>query len=653
MSSNSSKSNDMRILPITTLLAALLCAAFSAGPVAARVATIRLTVAPPALYADGRSVCTVSAEVRSGSGELVVDGSQVRFSSSLGIIDSSATTVAGVARATLKSGTQAGKAMVSAVIPDGAVAQVNIDFLPPGAEMAADAFVRISSGKYLAYAMDTQVVDATGGAKVQHRGLVIQAGDVQLGVGQNSLRARQRTGGDPIRVSRGQKSFTARLLTYDLASQRGVVISDGADGKLVSLSFNGTDLTTAPLDGNLNETAFEFVDLSETRMLVKAKEITIRPRYEVQFRKAEMYIDGTRTFQLPLYLLPLTGDPTRLPEYVGLTSSGLRVDMPFYFALGPGGASAVRIRNQQGGWSRNSSLPSWGVDLEQNYAGGDSEGRFTVGQINRSDWGFDWEHNQRIGLDSRVHTYVGFPAHRDLFGMLNFSRNFTSSTFGLNLRGTRNQNTPATMAGDLYLQSHPRALLSKLFYSVALHSSLTSQVPGYQRSGFGSGVQLQLSSAPLSYGKKIRISNSLSVGQDWGGARSGFSAFGSSMLSAMLSPRSSLALGYTFTLDPAIVGNYGRHRLSLNYMSFTNKWRTSLAGVYTLDQPMASVYGSVGYQFIPMWALNVRGMYQEFASFGFGDIEIDLARQIGNQEVALTWSRSDHKIRVEFSPSSF
>ncbi|MDO8683564.1 MAG: invasin domain 3-containing protein [Armatimonadota bacterium] len=643
------------LILILALLGLFLCSASTY----AATSTIRLTATPYAIYADSRSVCSINAEVRDGSGNLVPDGSQVRFSTNLGVIDTMAATIGGVARAILRSGAQPGQAMVTAALMEGqTISQIGVEFFAPGAQIEADAFVSVSSTNYVAFATDSQTLDATGGCRVQHRGLVIAAHDVQVDVPRKTMLAKQKTGGEPIKLSRGAKSLAANVLIYNLSTQRGVMLTEGADGKMTKLAFDGADLSTTPIEGNPEQSSFRFQDLSQTRVLVKAREITIRPRKDVQFKRAEIFMEGGRIMKLPLYLIPLTGNPSRGPQYVSFTNSGVRVDVPLYYSLSPSGTGAVRIRNQQGSWSRYSSLPGWGVDLEQSYANGKADGRFTVGQVNRKDWGIDWQHSQQLAPDSKMNLYLGFPAHRDLFGMMNFNKSLSWSSIGLNLRGSKNKGQYGRLAGDLYIQTRPKDIIKGLNYSIALRSSISNERD--RDYSFGNGLQLQLYANPITLGKRAALSSSLSVGRDWGKLNSGLNMYGNAMLTTPLGNNGSLALGYFYTLDTRLVGDYGHHRMTLNYSNYGSKLRGSLSSVYTLDQPIRSLDATIGYQFDPKWRFDVRGTYNFFGKTDpdgkdiiFRDLELGLTTLIGSQEVSLIWSRFLHRFLLEMGVGGF
>jgi hypothetical protein len=655
-----------------------------APPASAAISTIRLTSNPASIYADGRSICSISAEVRDESGDTLSDGSEVRFTTSLGIIDSSATTIGGVARVMLRSGIQPGRAMVSAVLAQGqAVSQLQVEFLAPGTKMETDAYVTISSDRYLAYAADSKIIDASGGSTVEHRGLKVRAESIQMDVGRNVLRARGKTGSDPIQISRGGKSVRASLLSYDMNTLQGMMVTEGEDGKLANLLFNGVDMSTSAPPDQINQSAFEFQDLSATEVLVKAKSILIRPKHDLQFKKAELYMEGDKAFRLPLYLIPMAAaGPAAGFQYFGVTSSGFKVDIPLYYSLTPSGTGAVRVRNQQGGWSSNSSLPTWGLDVEQTYATGKAEGKFTVGQATRRDWGLNWSHMQELGTGSTLTSYFDFPAHRDIFGLVNYNRAFDACSLGLRVQGGSNRATDTrtnvttanqSLSSNIYLQTNPRKYGSLLNYSFLFQTSFanrvttTSGTKNTVGSGMNSGIQLQMRGMPVSFGKKAHLNTSLSVGRDWGANRSGMSVLGNAMFATTLGQSSSLGLGYAYTLSPAFTTLYGHHSLSFNYGLFGGKWAVSLVGIHTLDQPITSAYCDLAYQLSPAWKLNVRGNYQMFpkwiaddkgdqqrsGTIDSGDMEFGVGHMIGSQEVDVIYSRSLHRFRIEMGALGF
>ena len=693
--------HNMRLTFVSLCLALFLCSSWVGAPASAAMKTIHLTSNPSSIYADGRSICSISAEVRDGDGDIVGDGVLVNFATSLGIIDTSAGTAGGVARVMLRSGIQPGRAMVSAVLADGqAVSQIQVEFLAPGTKIDTDAYIIVSSDKYLAYASDSRIVDASGGATVKHRGLRVEADCIQLDIGRNLLRARAKTGAEMIRISRGAKSLNASLLSYDLNTLRGTIVTEGEDGKFANLLFNGVNLSTTVPQDAIDRSAFEFADLSATAILVKAKSITIRPKHDLQFKKAELYMEGDKAFRLPLYLIPMAAvGPAAGFQYFGVTSSGLKVDIPLYYSLTPSGTGAVRIRNQQGGWSRNSSMGGWGLDLEQSYATGSAEGRFTVAQVTRSDWGLNWDHSQDLGSGSILRSNFQFPAHRDAFGLVSFNKAFSAASLGVNLQGgvsrytdpqSKATTTNRNLSSNIYLQTNPKKYKNLLDYSLLFRTSFANRlttVAGIQATSaqvkqpprigpeVSSGVDLQMRGTPISFGPKAKLNSSLSIGNDWGRGRTGLSVLGNTMFTTSFGGNSSLGLGYSYTLTPPIrstffptlSNRYPRHLLSLNYGLGGGRWTVNLMGTHALDMPNTNAYGDVGYQVSPTWRLSMRGNYQAFDvlkinpktnllyhdTVDSGDTEIGVGHMIGSQDVEFLWSRSLHRFRIEMGSLGF
>src|SRR5436190_15375315 len=93
--------------------------------------SIRLYSYPYLSLADGSSTVTVSAEVHTSGGSLVPDGTDVRFTTTLGSFrDLDAKTTSGVARAILVAPNTAGVAKVTVTVPSvGAVNTFDVEFV--------------------------------------------------------------------------------------------------------------------------------------------------------------------------------------------------------------------------------------------------------------------------------------------------------------------------------------------------------------------------------------------------------------------------------------------------------------------------------------------------------------------------------------------
>ncbi len=85
-------------------------------PFQGMAAALTLTATPAAIVADGAATSRIDAEVRDAAGNTVADGTTVTFDTTLGTIEATATTVNGIASATLTSAQQAGTADVTATV---------------------------------------------------------------------------------------------------------------------------------------------------------------------------------------------------------------------------------------------------------------------------------------------------------------------------------------------------------------------------------------------------------------------------------------------------------------------------------------------------------------------------------------------------------
>jgi hypothetical protein len=377
----------------------------------------------------------------------------------------------------------------------------------------------------------------------------------------------------------------------------------------------------------------------------------------MQFKRAEFYVGEKKIMAVPLHVMSLSPGSSPAGQLISLGNNGIKVDVPLYFSLTPGYSGSFRVRNQQsGGWGYYSSSPGWFLDLEQQYAAGlTGQGTLALTRITGGDWGAHWTHSQDFLDGSRVYSYVDFPAHKDLYGTVSLTKPLDGYNLGLNLRGNKYQNNPSSMAGDLYLQTNAKPLLSnKVNYSVSARSSYTTQsYVGGDR--LGTGLQLQLYGTPVKLGGSTSLSSSLSVGQDWGGMYSGQTFLGTASLSQQLGSMGGIGLIYSYSKSPGVQGfSSGRHRLSGNmFLTPGSRWNANIFGTYGLDDSSMSLFGDISYRLSGGWRLGALTNLQKFSATTFTDAEFVLGKQLGNQEAMLVWSNSQKKFRVEFGALKF
>ena len=492
--------NLMRLSLILTIIALLACGA--------RVECVPfkyslwLRANPQAIVADGRSETTVSAEVRDSSGRAAPDGTVVDFTTSLGTVQRSGRTSAGVARVRLHSDTTVGTALVSAVVATGnAVAQLRVDFLEPGTEMFDESFMSVSSKNYLGYDVGTRIVDAAGGVKIYHRGLDITAEQAQIDLSRNTIRARAKLGGENVIIKRGDKQVAASALYYDFNAMTGVILTPPEDGATRML-LRGRDLHTQVDKEPDKRATFDFTPSSQTTMFIRARSILIRPGEEIKFKRAGFYLEGDKILSVPLHVEPLRGRSTGLNRMLTYGTDGLRLDLPFYYSLTPNGTGAVRLKHSDsGGWGYYSGRSGWQLDLEQDYnVGGSIEGKFSINQITSRDWGARWSQRKELDNDAQLYTYLDFPAHRSLYGSVDYSRSFGDYTMSVNFRGDKARNANGRYSTHAYLQSRPKPLIgSAVSYAFTTRLAFDSRL-GSGSKKLGGGIGLQI------YGKPLRLS---------------------------------------------------------------------------------------------------------------------------------------------------
>ena len=142
--------------------------------------SIRLDARPNILLSDGHSTATITASVRDSGGNLVPDGTQVRFTTTAGTITEVVLTSSGSARATLTSSSLPGTADVSAFVAEGASATVKVQMVASLADVSRTSPVINVEGKYVAYSEGLRVIEAMEHAVVRFEGLRIEADAVQV-----------------------------------------------------------------------------------------------------------------------------------------------------------------------------------------------------------------------------------------------------------------------------------------------------------------------------------------------------------------------------------------------------------------------------------------------------------------------------------------
>ena len=620
--------------------------------------TVWLRANPQAIAADSISSTTISAEVLDSAGKNVPDGTQVEFSTSLGIIERTATTVAGVARVRLESGSTTGTAIVSAVIANGqAVGRLNVAFLAPGTEISSESFISVESDKHVGYDVDRHLVDAAGGVRIRSRGLTIDADTAQISVNSSILRASGQMGGKDITISLGDKKVAASALYLDFTTMSGVMITPAADGAKRML-IRGYDLFVQPDTDPSEKIKFDFEPVTQSSMFIKARSLLIRPGEEIKIKRASFYVDGEKVLSIPLHVVPLRSTFGGMDRVVTYGTDGLRVDLPLYYSLSANGTGALRIKHSQPTqWGYYTSGPTgWQADLEQEYNTGASiDGKFTLNRITSGEWGASWSHRVDLGKNSQVYSFFDFPSHRDLYSTVDYRRMLGGYTAALHFTGNKVQDRDGQYSTSLNLQSRAKPLLGNaVSYALSTHVSYANQLLGSER--VGSGLGLQLYGKTLQLGRSDNLSTSMSISHDWGGGASGSSIYGNAGYMRMLGMAGQLGLNYSYSWGNSATA-FSSQRLSADLsLRPSMKWDSRLYVTRGLNDGSTSAFGDFNYTFMPTWRLGISSTYQSFKGIqtnSYSDNQFILTKIIGSGSAQLVWSTAAQRFRLEFSPAAF
>lgn len=690
-----------RHLLAVLLLALTLTARLTSSAHAGGQASVAVSAAPDVIYADGKSTTVITATVRDGGGKIAPDGTSVRFTTTLGTLTpDTATTASGVARVSLTAPSQEGKASVTAaafgVSPDGSSAGgATVEFTADRESLFdKDArWIRIDCPQYLIYSADTRIVEAegkNGSAHLSYKSIQIDADRLQADLQTQTILAHGAV------IRRGHHQIRAAELRYDLLTGSGsAILADQSASVLIT----GADLETSPQVADpaelpLQSNPFRFVDLSDSRVVVAARAITADPGDQVQFRRATIYSDGKKLLSVPYHVMPMNSNQVFGQQLLGFGSQGVFLNLPYYYSVTPHSKGTIYLRNAavsganvggalstgNGFFTGHAARHGLALDLEQTYQmGRGGQGQFLLSGITRSEWGAQWSHTQRLDEATTSYLFVDYPSHRSLYASSNVSRQFNGFSFNLNAAGSRDPGYDGYSAQSLslnaYIQSNPRALgHSGVNYTTDFAvqtGTLTSEAPGTGKVTTPintKSVDFRLFTAPQHLDKRTVVTDSLTVGQAWGGQRNHFAPTLSASLGLTRTFRQSdsLALNYTYRYDPlltqigtpaagldslsALLRSPSQHRLTVTYQATPLKRvQTSFSGGYGLPLNDRSLFASATYRVTPDWGLGLATTYENYLDDHYSDVEYSITRRVLGRDLVFYYSNRAKKIRFDFA----
>lgn len=623
---------------------------------------IRVSISPNVLVADGISSAVVTAEVRTSSGRPARDGTEVRFYTTAGNITAVAFTSAGVARATLTASAvpQAANISVSAGI-DQAV--VTVPMVSKLVEANVGGRVLKITGKYVAFSEDKRFIQADEQVKLVFRGMEVEANSLQVDLNRDTVIALGA--GSKVQVAADDKTLIGERLWLDLKTFEGYIVA--VKLKQWFSAYGLTELPERPKNLNPN---FELVDITDSKLIWVAKQANYVIGDRVQVQGARAYVGGVKSIRMPYHEADLKGGFGSAGQYVGVGSEGLNLDLPLYVNMRPESSTAVHLgygarSGGIGNFARNQGLS---VDLVQKYGfRGANEGEASLTNLSALDrWGFAWNHTQKVNPTTRLVTNLQFPEHRDIYGHVNLTSGMPIGTVQMAFTASKFQQGSLAKTISLAFETKPKPLASsKLsisaetsFYrrdaqEIRVTRGLKVPVPDNQYQAVG----IKVRPASVTLTKGLTLDSSASLRAVSGGFNGGFGPAFETQLRKQLPRNGFLSFGLNYNHLATVndfFPNQGKTNATLN-MSYplTKRLRLSAFGTMALDAQSRNNIAQLSYQLTDQWRIDMLHTLFRSGEFGAMDYQLGIARDIGGRELAVYWSRQEHKFIIEFGAARF
>ena len=687
------------LILLVLLLLALPATLRPAG--ASGVASITLTAAPDVIYADGKSSTVVTATVQDSGGHAAPDGTSVRFTTTLGTLTpDTASTTSGVARVSLTSVSTSGTARVTAAafgssLQGTSSSGASVEFTADRESLFdKDArWIRVDCPHYLIYSADTHIIEAEGknrSAHLSYKSLDITADALQVDLQTQTVLAKDAV------LQRGRHTMRAAEVRFDLLSQSGIAVLAGT---AEAVTVTGSDLEamqqpTDPASLPLLNNPYRFVNLADSRVVVAARAITADPSSQIQFRRATIYSDGRKLLSMMYHVMPINTDQIFGQQLIGVGSSGVYVNVPFYYNVTTHSRGTIYLRNSAvSGTNLGNSFTSgasffgnqaarhgMALDLEQSYdSGRTGSGTLLVSGITRSQWGAQWNHTQRLDDKTSSYFLIDYPEHRSLYAASNISRQFDGFSLNVSASGSRDPGNGGYSASsatvNTYLQTSPHMLgRTGINYTTDLseqQGQLTESSPDTGKivtPVSTTSADVRFFTAPVRFDKRTQLTDSFSVGEAFGGSRRSFAPTISANLGLMRTFRKtdSLSLNYTFSYDPllsqlgtsssglnplqALLQSTTQQRLTATYVAaLLPRVSVSFSGSYGLPLNDRSLFGTAMYRINNNWGVGIAASQERYITDSYQDIEYSVSRRILGRDLTFYYSTRTKKVSFDFA----
>ncbi|MGQ9523634.1 MAG: invasin domain 3-containing protein [Armatimonadota bacterium] len=616
--------------------------------------SIHLTANADSLPANGFSTTVITAEVRDRSAFPVPDGTEVRFAATVGSLsESSVPTRSGRARVTFTAASVPGVATITAS-SGRAVRTISVLMYTPGEKPPETRICVITiSGDYVAYSSDYQVLAADGRVRIALGSLEIKSDSAQLDLLHSTVRARSAAAEAGVEVTSGATTWHVGEAWYDWTTRSGAVRRASAppNGLPDTFAFSGPPLTPAA-SGDINPAAFEFRDIEDTSFWITSRWAAIFPGQRIHFRAAEIRPAGARFLKLPYHSLALTEGPDA-DQYLGIGTTGLTLDIPYYFSLTEKSASSVRLGLNQREGSLGAVKGGWGLDLRHRIFVGDrGEETINLSRFTSRDWGLWWKHSRQWSPTVATNAFVDYPSHRDLFATATVDWEGTAYSGFLGVSANVPKGFGASYYTDLGLQTHPKRIgRSRLTYSFVSSTDWSGGAGVSDEIRHALSLRVALPALHLS--GRTSLSTSLTAGRILTGSRPGGTTDAVISLSHRFSPTTYLSTNYTYQYRPTLSRLSSRQRVGLMFASSHGRTSLSAAVSKALDTSSLAVAGDYWYSLSPLWRVSLRATLFRQAGYTFSDQEVSVGYTIGTRELIVYWSRSRHRFMIELGGFSF
>lgn len=645
---------------LCTLLFAL-CAWASDG-------VITLEVYPPVTVADGRSTLTVTASVRDSSGNLVPDGTQVVFDTTLGTFrEKVLSTRNGTVRAILVAGSVAGFSKVRAsAVRLNAAAETDVEFVRDRSMLSSvKDFIEVVGQDTLWYSVTDRIIEATGAQKTAHlkyRDIEIFAEDMQLQVQQYSVVARK------ARLKIGTFEHEFDELFFILNRRKGfgtatiqipVPGTEGETRAFFGLVEVGNGAIIYPPQSRPDVRQLRFANISESVSKVSAKKAVAYPRSEVQFHKADVRLADQRLMQLPLFRVNIhDSSPVITEQWVNVSNNSLALNYPYYLSLKPGETSLFRVRYGASYGTGVGASQGTYLDYEMTWnRGANFDGGLSVKGIGRDDWGLGIRQTWSSDDTTSLAAQIDFPAHKSMYATANLSRQFPgfsanlNGSYGQNLSGSRFQSDSVLFIAEKDPIKFGKLPVRMFLGVTANQTRFSTAAESRTQQAYGASMRLVTNQLSLGSGATVNAQYTLQQlsGQN---TKSGLSQFASLNVGINPFPGAFISTSYQFTDDAFTSQFLGKHQLIADASYRNGLFSVSTFLTKSLDVDRLNASARMRYRLGDLWRLSYGYYLDQFGADSFTDQSMILSYRLGYRELGISYSQRKKRFGLEILGTS-